>query len=168
MQQQQQISRQPVQVPSQQMPNASSSRSAFPSVGPPTKRPVSPPPIEPVKKRAKRFVDNDIKCAVCQTSPTHLVKDCPVVQAGSRRFVDDFTTRHARSDVIFLVYHNRSNAWKISAGKVMLLKFSESSSEKPNSVKWRCKWIRRFGIWYSYSLTNLPYASPVVYHNFRW
>jgi hypothetical protein len=61
-------------------------RPSFPT-GPVERRPVSPPPAEPVKKKAKGLTDNEIKCPVCDISPIHLIKDCPAVRAGSKRFV---------------------------------------------------------------------------------
>lgn len=72
-----------------EVPTTSATRpasSSFPmqTSGPP-KRPVSHTETEPVKKKAKG--SDEMKCPVCEMSP-HLLKDCPAVLEGSKRFGD--------------------------------------------------------------------------------
>ncbi|KAF5352561.1 hypothetical protein D9756_006063 [Leucocoprinus leucothites] len=70
------------EVPKTSSSSSSSSRPAIATMSS-SSRQISTPAAIPVKK-SKGYDNGDIKCPVCETSPTHLVKDCPAVLAGSK------------------------------------------------------------------------------------
>ncbi|KAJ3555472.1 hypothetical protein NP233_g12200 [Leucocoprinus birnbaumii] len=99
----QQAPRQFLAPPQPQMPIASSSTfPPLPTTGS-TSSQVSMPPVTQPKKKKVGYGNGDIKCPVCETSPTHLVKDCPAVRAGSKSIsqqIERLESAGGKSDVV--------------------------------------------------------------------
>jgi len=65
--------------------------------------PSQPSVVEPVQREINR-ANNDTRCPICQSSPFHPAKNCPVfARLDSKKYVVRSTTL-TRCDVIFSVY----------------------------------------------------------------
>lgn len=79
-----QVGLNPRPVPPRPQPLPRVSNAIVNAAAGPSKRSPSPRPLESPRK--KKFREGPSLCAVCGRSPHHLVKDCPVVAQGPKRY----------------------------------------------------------------------------------